>query len=284
MRQLDLGPFFGEWDLSIFTREPWDWVGEAGLRLATYIAWPEDDKKRMDFLAAKSASTYNETVDWFKNHPIFPLIGKNPDPELSGRAEQLERAKYIDPAGGYEAIANADSISTLEKDLAKNFSHALEPGRQLYLCAIMHNQGLQREGGASLDKAIFLLQKNAALPASSERTLKDRWANYRSVSHLAAAIIYSTQNLYIGDDKDERISLTDCFCGALGSTLAVANYFANFGLTFIPHARSEALLDKEQLWLVPDNLTLPDLDIVLPKLSAEELKSFKDYRARPRGN
>jgi hypothetical protein len=131
-------------------------------------------------------------------------------------------------------------------------------------------------GGSSVNKAIYLLGcrglsdlrcpccgKALIVNPKNRRDLYRAWAVYKGVSHLAANTGWRESYDSVG----------------LGTLLRHAQNYQQWATGFRPATTKSTLLDPDAIWRVPEHLTLPDLDIQIEPLRAEELEIIQGYRA-----
>jgi hypothetical protein len=118
----------------------------------------------------------------------------------------------------------------------------------------------------SLNDAITALitgdGRRPTVPGASEATIRRRWKEYRSVAHLAAAIVYH-RDLFLANPASMGLRTSYSPIGA-GLALAWAESARVAGEQYrAPRAR-KPLLDDERTWKVPPSLRLPLVQLELP--------------------
>jgi hypothetical protein len=136
-----------------------------------------------------------------------------------------------------------------------------------------------RRGGASVNKAAYLLEKivkgryygKGRIIKNADDTRKKAWEKYKSVAHLAAAFL-------VFEDYGTAPDMLNI--EGIRLFLSIASDFQKFGMSFRPHARRTPLFDYNEIWSVPESLCLPDLPTtvpVAPPLPEAHLAALKNY-------
>jgi hypothetical protein len=117
---------------------------------------------------------------------------------------------------------------------------------------------------ASMKKSIALLVKYEPV---NERTLQSRWSNFRSVSHLWAALTDLRSNFQkLGSEGGVSAWLS--FMQDPFPVLATAEHYSRWGVQFRPKgSRGHTVLDTCATWAVPEQAgPLPSQDFFNPEL------------------
>jgi hypothetical protein len=134
---------------------------------------------------------------------------------------------------------------------------------------------------ASIERAAVLVEsgtptlrraKNRKNFPRHERKIREAFYNYRSVAHLWAAwVLLEIEGMLEVDGSIEMDPL-----------LAVAEDMCQFGESFMMPRRREPILTPSEIWKVPNDMNLPDIQLRMPPLAPSVLKALEGYRARPR--
>ena len=179
-----------------------------------------------------------------------------------------------EPSGRTLSATNGPGIPALEKEVASRLPAWIAAGLILALVRRMatHHSGLP--GGASVNKAVFILEQvKFPLCPKNSNDLWRAWTMFRSVSHFCAALF----------DVFEREGLTgfpSAQAGTIRSFLADAEAYQIFGRGYVPlRAKGKAVLGSADTWLVPSTSQWEPTPSVCAPLDHETLAIAKSYRA-----
>lgn len=224
------------------------WVS---LRLYAYMTWPHSAERREQYFA------------W----TVTSLIGDGiiPDSVL---------AKY----GGHKTLCSAPALEALRTEAADRARQALIAGELLGLIMAMDKQLPKRRGGASLNKAAIILESLKPFGVADEATFRKRiWPEFRGVAHIAHAQEWAIQRarMVYGDAfSDGRL-----FVANLSATLGLARRLQRFSIAFTSTGRSEPLIPKDELWLVPEGYGTNDPRLGEPELTPAAKQAADTYQA-----
>jgi hypothetical protein len=259
--------------------------GEAvGWRLLAYLSWPQDEKKREQYLATLEA----ESASMLQAVPLPERVQKQYQ-EIS--VTDLETAWAESKKETYDwalqqvfaapdklkALTHAPGLDALIQETGKNTIGCLVAGHILYFVFIMdkfHKGDLN--GGASVSKAVEVLEERSegVLPKNRKDILK-LWSEFKSVSHLGAAL-----NILSPAFKGNMELLgQEVFNIYPGPFLTIAKELQQFGLTFKAHGQKQTILDPKSHWRIPDNFLLPPVKLNFSPLSGTTLQILQNYRA-----
>jgi hypothetical protein len=145
-------------------------------------------------------------------------------------------------------------------------------------------------GGASVGKAIALIDANARSKGTSAAKLWENWATYKDVAHLAAAAVLVSgdawarfgslpQGLKLGQFQPYRMAML-----VPAVVLSVAMTIEDYGLQFTTRGSNESLFDPETLWRIPADINLTPLPLPNRNLTNSDLAALNARRAGNRGN
>jgi len=114
-------------------------VGEAGLRLLTYLRWPQNETRRNQYMATLGA----EALDDFSRKLPADFRGYESVPAdefeaLRSRAMRGMSKRWFEPFGGFGAVASAPGSEALEKELSTEWD-LLQATGQLLLSTDIRN-------------------------------------------------------------------------------------------------------------------------------------------------
>lgn len=260
-------------------------LGDAGQRLLAYMAWPNDPERRRQYLATIGAEVLADMHAKEPHHFAGYGLGEIDADSWAGiRKNVIEgmAAKYFHPHGGFGAVAAAPGISALQAELEANAPSWCATGQLLYTIRSIDRFHGDVRGGASVHKAVELLERFI----KAEDAIKDRtrimkaWARYKPVAHLCAAYTeaMAIAVMYRGAVEKDIMDGAPFFSG-LGRTLAVARDYQNFMTTFVPQAQRTPLVPEESVLKVPAGLVLHELPASIGPLPDNMLSTLRSYRA-----
>jgi hypothetical protein len=240
------------------------------LRVEAYMMWPESEKAR-EFYVARNLALHLA---------IWPeVVANNP-----------ERAELFDRCGAefrellISALSRAGRTALLDDTYAKEAYP--EPLLDKVKCkrmttvgllvVLMRALGLQSQslpGGASLLKTVFLLSNyNNFAESAIYKTRKEifkSWRLYKKSSHLIIARSILRREKIYEDDEDYTYFW-----------LTIARDFQNFLLNSMPlHGKKQPLLTRDEIWMVPNALDLPDFGFPQWTLPSALIDVVKRYTA-----
>jgi hypothetical protein len=214
------------------------------------MTWPNDEGRRELFLSACAAKAieiadiehhYREGADDHSNatRGILTLAGKSIN--LGSLADVV--------------ISELDGEMAAARVAWKNVADLMQT-----LARLDADPHAQERGGASIAKAKDLIDASKA--GANRQRLEADWSAFQDVAPLAAATA-KLATVAVGQTKDKNLGdpLYPIFFDPT-SVLCMAFLFQRFGLSLIPHGRSEPVLSPETLWRLPT-----DVEIVPPSLT-----------------
>jgi len=221
------------------------------LQIYGYMGWPHNDAER-------SAQCARFFAAWLAAFETEVLEGDRMAPH-----RQYLRQMF-NGLGGFKALLSAPGNSPFPLEEVATVGHILTTVRSIEV----HHPELR---GGSVKKAIFLIDEfiSTVNPQvkQNQKYIREAWAKFKDVAHLAAAFVLTTHNMRedIGDDLEE-----------FGVFLAIAKDFEMFGVSFYPHAQKRPLLDPSRIWSVPNYPWLPKIPCA-PRLHKDNLPTLKRY-------
>lgn len=255
------------------------------------MSWPSDENARNSFLCTIWTYHLGESKKLIEDTPDPATIS---DP-LEARIVAADRGTYqaireeykrwFEEDGGHFAIANAKSFFDYIEELCKINRDILAAGLALVLIRQMSVHHADLPGGASVNKAMYLLEKmpkELPLPHNM-RDLRRAWSNYKPVLHFCAAFFECYMRADMkrhGDQKEIQCDFDELMTYRFPEFLSLVDTYQRFGTSFIPaRAKGEALIDPETAWLLPEQKQWPIIDHPASPLGGWMLEAAKNYRA-----
>jgi hypothetical protein len=149
-----------------------------------------------------------------------------------------------------------------------------------------------RRRGSSIAKAIALAEANSATRGLGVANLWNCWKAYKDVAHLvtAASIVCSEVRCRakrrssdkpfgeFGLDADQFQPFTITMIMP-NLVLAVALWWQDYGLTYLPHSRSEPILDPATVWRIRRNINVTSVPPPQRKLRPQDILLLNKRRA-----
>jgi hypothetical protein len=285
----------------------------AALRIMSYMVFPDKPKLR----EASEATFRTKVADWYTR--AFANLGKEAQIQFVNEwrpksRKELRRA-LADPAswlrnivfddflrplggviGGALALTNSLSATEFNEEFRRRWFGIHYTGKLIFLIGSINEQ--RPTSGASLNKALHVLRetdgKDQALtalykehgyPAVNDSSLKAAWSFFKPVAHLCAAFV-ATETLcdenYIPRGFTEYWNIRPVFHEDL--VFNAFCMFAKFAESFVTSFRSQgqrkALIPREEIYALPDELFDSDLpQLPWMNLLDEEVKALEGYQA-----
>jgi hypothetical protein len=159
-------------------------------------------------------------------------------------------------------------------------------------CDLVEGQHQARRGGPSIGKAITLMAANAKSLGTGTATLWKNWSAYKDVAHLVTAVALicaeartRCRNKPLGPFQPSWKQLVPFQMAMLmpDLVLAVALDFERFGLSVVPHARTEPTLDPRTVWRIPPDINVRLLPLLKRKIRGQDRRVLNSRRAGNRG-
>jgi len=149
---------------------------------------------------------------------------------------------------------------------------------------LVHGWHQERRGGASVGKAISLIDANAKTKGTGTAKAWEIWKTYKDVAHLVtAAVLVSAE---AKTQHQVAPFLLQPYRTAMlmpELVIAVAMTFENHGLQQVAHARTKPMFDPETLWRIPADINLTPLSPPVRKITKTDLTVLNARRAGNRG-
>ena len=139
----------------------------------------------------------------------------------------------------------------------------------------VHHRALP--GGASLNKALAILQDPVSIFPMSERSLWSAWSRYKTVAHFCAGFAVAFKLARDGepDEIDERMK--NAYHEEIDVTLSLVAAYQRFAANFVPYRQSQPLLDPREIWLLRG--IEPHVSFIPPPLPPDALAIAETYQA-----
>jgi hypothetical protein len=236
-----------------------EYLGGEGVwpRIWGYMLWPNEESCRRSFVAsvyAHALACINEIPNQLHDglgHECFEVVREKVSCDLLHNFDER--------GGGWSAL-----LPALNKDIevSKRIAALRTVGLVLDIIRSIPD-------GGSLNKAVHIIGYSArrlAMKASGRTEIRAAWQHYKSVAHLAVALCAIVEE----PETDEGMELT--------KFLAIARDYQRFATTYRVPGHNTPLINPAQVWMVGENLSLPDPPPQLP-LPDFMLAALATYRA-----
>jgi hypothetical protein len=169
----------------------------------------------------------------------------NDEPEAVSQVED-----WFLGAGGFKTASESDPYTKQQNAMLQQIPKMLTVGMALDLVWAMDAHHRALLGGASINKALAILQDPISSAPMSERSLRGTWSRYKPVAHFCSAFAVAFQLARDGerDEIDERMK--SAYHEKLDVTLSLVAAYQRFAMGFTPHGQSRPLLDPQEIWLL----------------------------------
>lgn len=263
----------------------------AQIAVRVVMAWPDpsDEASRHEYIStvtsmyladlkAKAGSSASLPV---AEAPEGTVGADHRHVEIKAVQEQME--KWFDEAGGHGSVSMAPGFSAFQNDFKKRLRSWLGAGAILGMVRRMATHHTDLPGGASVKKAIFILERTKyPLVPQNERDLRRAWVEYRSVAHFCAVLLdWITAVARLTNTPEElSAAVQDLMNEHFLLFLSEAEAYVEFGLAHKPQrTRSQTLLDPAETWVLPQDRPWPKSCNEPAPLNELLLKAAREYRA-----
>lgn len=194
-------------------------------------------------------------------------------------AYTVERALIEDGVAVPLDISAKTHFGPSEHEFTRDAVRALNSGGRVagQILVLLRQLSTHKPKDASVRKAVYLLslshleyeRAGYAVP-SSEKSIRNAWAQFKSVCNLWAA--WRIFEFNVAMTTNERLL----------ELLAVSEWMREFAESHHPPPRTavtKPLAANGELWKVPDLLNLPPIEFEVPPLSGNELRQLANYKA-----
>jgi hypothetical protein len=160
------------------------------------------------------------------------------------------------------------------------------------LCDLAEGRHQARRGGPSVGKAITLVEAMANSWGNKASSLWRIWSTSKDVAHVVTAATQICAEAGIVSRKQPfgplGLSVNQIIPFQMAMLMpdlvfAVALEFERYGLSVVPHARTEPALDPETLWRIPSDINVAPFPLLARKIRTQDLKVLNNRRAGNRG-
>jgi hypothetical protein len=263
-------------------------LGDAASRMMSYVTWPRDESRRKQYLASMGAVALGDFEN--KLPEAFGEIGvayaRNSDWSALQREvmEQLAE-RHFRPHGGFRVVANSPAIEALNCEIATKSKQTLAVGQLLYVIRCMAEYHSEIKGGASLSKAVEVMEAciDAKGALRNRSGLMAAWSEFKCVAHVCAALTETHAKAHKhGGAFAKAISEGGAFFAGLGWTLAVAHDYQQFMTGFIPHGQPKPLVSIEEALTLPAGVVLRTVKGSTGALPPKAIEAMQSYKAPKR--
>jgi hypothetical protein len=178
--------------------------------------------------------------------------------------------------GGLRAVADSSFSPMMEKLVRiQNRWQRVADVMQMVI-DIHHDKRGPIRGGASISKALDVLQNYNALPVKSR--LSRDWSDFRDVAHLVAAAAAIAAAGQQRTDQVEAGALLTPVLYVPEVVLALGLAYQRFGLSFRPHGGSAPIISSETSWRIPDEKDPAILPLPVRRLSDADFDYLSNKR------
>lgn len=227
---------------------------QTSLYVVAYMAWPNDETRRDQWIAALRAERHLSAAD------------------AEGVLNQPDNV-------GLKLLANPASAAKMSEiaDLQTAWAAVADVFQRLIDMATDEHLSLRR--GPSVSKAIALCEFDKKY---SRAQFERFWSQYRDVAHLIAAAAFLASRGTSGGSIFSAVWLSP------DVVIGIADGFEYFGLNTKPHGATDTFLPSKTTWRLPDHCCKEKPFLIRRALSAEQRqflqrrKSRKEYVGKPK--
>jgi len=154
---------------------------------------------------------------------------------------------------------------------------------------LSQGQHQRRRGGASVGKAIALIDANAKSKGTGAAKLWEIWKRYKDAAHLIIAAVLVSAEAQTRNRKEPygiRLHQFQPYRMALlmpELVIAVALMIEKYGLEFVTPNRAEPPFDPESLWRIPADINVTPISLPVRKITIGDVVLLNARRAGNRG-
>lgn len=201
--------------------------------------------------------------------------------ELKAVQDQIEG--WFDEAGGYASVSMAPGFRAFQDDFKKRLPGFFAAGAVLGMVRRMATHHANLPGGASVKKAIFILERTKfSLVPQNERDLRKAWAKYRPVAHFCAVLLdwFIAAARQSKTPKEISTVVQELMDEHFLLFLSEAEAYLEFGLAHRQQrTRAQTLLDPAETWVLPEYRPWAKSSSTPAPLSDFQLEAAREYRA-----
>ena len=258
-------------------------VLNAKIAVASVMNWPDDEEARNGYKATVWADQCGELERQRNSLPHSATRQEVPDALLPWGiwlyADDWVKERFHE-VGGFTAVANARGLQVYNQDINARASDWLTTGLILGLIFRMAVNHPDLRGGASVNKALHLVEqlKLPQLPHNRKDLLK-AWKRYKPVAHFCAAFFYIFNEARAEKPDGVAAEVERRLQSEFPTFIAVADAYQRFGRSYAAASSRQPLLDPEKTWLLPPERTWPAIEFVPTPLDSRLLELARGYAA-----
>ena len=236
--------------------------------LLALMIHPTDEQARRETIETLAVKDIGGIVQIPKDHKNYPLI--NSDIGIAALSAIKKRINY--PESEARIVSEGRSYREVKQEMHSPKLHK-QWQSVISLTAILltlQEHHADFPGGISINKAVHLMDISPRYRKYGEQNDKDvrkAWQNYKNIAHIL--ISYQLANAQ-GYDKDFIYT-----CAGLTQWLACARLAQRRILSVeTKNNQQKRLIDTNHFWFIPDDLSLPSVDLEFPPLSKADLEKM----------
>jgi hypothetical protein len=210
-----------------------------------------------------------------------PLVGYMAWPNVAEARERWLNAHRSDDQGAINALAKELKI------IQQHWARVADIVHLHYDLTQGHHQ--RRRGGASVGKAIALIDTKARIKGTGAAKLWEIWKRYKDAAHLITAAVLVAAEVQTRNRQAPygiRLHQFQPYRMALlmpELVIAVALTIEKYGLEFVTQGRAEPLFDPETLWRIPTDINVAPIFLPVRKITTTDVVVLNARRAGNRG-
>lgn len=261
----------------------------AQIAVRAVMAWPGDAEARRQYVATLMSM---HIADLERKGAALPdpLAGKDWEETIAAvevhedwMAAVDQVGEWFAEAGGHSSVALAPGFHAFNRDMDSRVGAWFAAGLILALVRRMATHHADLPGGASVNKAVFILERvHLPLVPRNSHDLRQAWKTYKPVAHFCAVLFDWFMIALENGGTPEEIAavieeeLNDNFL----MFLSEAEAYLDFGLSHRPpRAKAQTLLDPKETWTLPEHRPWPPSPRVPAPFNDLLMRTALQYRA-----
>lgn len=266
-------------------------VYRAQIAVLAVMAWPdpEDEQARREYVATVM-SMHLADLKAKRNALPDPLAAEGWEETIlaieqheAWMASHDEVEEWFDEAGGHATVSMAPGFRFFETDMKKRIGVWFAAGLILALVRRMAAHHADLPGGASVNKAVFILER-VKLPnvPRNNHDLRKAWTTYKPVAHFCAVLFDWFIIAMLHNDTPEEVghAMEDELNESFTMFLSQAEAYLEFGLSYAPpRTKGQTLLAPKETWILPQYRPWPEAMSTPQPLTGDLLAAALEYKA-----
>ncbi|KIL96753.1 hypothetical protein CCC_01619 [Paramagnetospirillum magnetotacticum MS-1] len=261
----------------------------AQLMVRTVMAWPAEEARRRQYMATVMSMHLAELEEAGANLPD-PASGESWEDTIEAiehaedwyaNVEQL--GEWFAEAGGYRTVAAAPGFEAFTADMGSRLGDWFAAGLILALVRRMATHHRDLPGGASINKAVFILERvHLPMVPRNSHDLRRAWKTYKPVAHFCAALFdLFLEAMMMGKSPEESaVLIEEELNEEFLLFLSEAEAYLEFGLRYQPpRTKGQPLLPHDETWTFPEYRPWPNSPRKAAPLDGVLLRAAMEYRA-----